>query len=255
MESTKTRPRGREWWTNSFSIQHSVSVCLGINSIWRSCFFWIRHWKHFWMKAFFSFSRLHLSSSWQRLSLPRLLPWTRQENSNCVLYFERYGWSYYTCAKLLFKNFQGGNQLINKQGIPNATEQNVFILGDKSAIMSWKNKAVSSLHFPKPSTSIAFIAWSKNTFRYVFLWMALNWHRCLLIYTSTVFRSFKWWRLKSDHHNSSELVHNTNAILACKLLYFVRLEVVKPSSQETLSDPGFYPSQHQVKVYLSPHGN
>lgn len=30
-----------------------VSLCSGINSIWRTCFFWIRNWnrKHFWMET------------------------------------------------------------------------------------------------------------------------------------------------------------------------------------------------------------
>lgn len=35
----------------------------------------------------FSFSRLHLSSSWQRLSLPRLQPWTWQEKQQLCFTF------------------------------------------------------------------------------------------------------------------------------------------------------------------------
>lgn len=107
-----------------------VSLCLGINSIWRSCFFWIRHWKHFWMKTCKAFSFLFFFLF--HVFICQVLdsgyhcpgsgagsgPGPGRKDSNCVLYFERYGWSYYTCARLLFKNFQGGNQLINIRGYP-----------------------------------------------------------------------------------------------------------------------------------------
>lgn len=162
-----------------------VSLCSGINSIWRTCFFWIKNWnrKHFWMETW---RHLCSSSSWQQLSLARLPLWTWQENSNCILYFACYGWSYYRCARMLFKNFQGGKQLINNQGLPNATVQSVFTLGSQSAVMSWKNRAVSNLHFSRTSTYILFIAWSKSTFWHGFY----EWHHLSFNYTSTVFRSF-----------------------------------------------------------------
>lgn len=66
-----------------------------------------------------------------------------------VLYFDCSVWSFYKCARLLFKNFQGRNLLINNQGLLNLAD----------CVCPWKpsqqlchESAVSHLHDSKTST-------------------------------------------------------------------------------------------------------
>lgn len=91
-----------------------VSLSPGINSIWRSCFFRKRNWKHFWMKTWKHFFLLNificqvLDSS---LSMSRLLSWTQLQNSNCLLYFD--------CS--VFTNVPGCCSRISKEGTSRST--------------------------------------------------------------------------------------------------------------------------------------